>query len=50
MWLHMQRLKGSQLRGNGIVAKSYLANWVSLEAVVSFLLSGHDTPTLKQLV
>lgn len=46
--MHTQGLKGSQLRGNGIVAKSYLGK-VSSEAIVSFLFSGHNTP-LKQLV
>lgn len=46
----MQGIKGSQLRGNGIVAKSYLSYKVSSEAIVSFLLHGHNTPTLKQLI
>lgn len=31
--VHMQELKGSQLRGNGIVAKSYLGK-ASFEAIV----------------
>lgn len=48
--MHMQGLKSSQLRGNGKVAKSYLANKVRTAAIVSFLVSGHNTPTLNQLI
>lgn len=48
--MYMQGLKASQLRGNGIVTKSYLENKVSSEAMVSFLLHGHNTPTPKQLI
>lgn len=47
--MHMQGLEGSQLRGNGIMAKSDLGK-VSSEAIVSFLFSGHNTPSLKQLI
>lgn len=46
--MHVQGLHGSQLRGNGTVAKSYLER-VSSEAIVSFIFSGHNNPSLEQL-
>lgn len=48
--MHMHGLKGSQLRVNGVVVKSYLANEVRPETFGSYLLSGHNIATLKQLI